>query len=345
MKNSSNDVLRRVKQLAKPELHRHIEGCVRTGSIIEIARRRGIRIPTEDAAGLDKIYKLRARGQSLDKVLEMFELARSCFYSYDEVERLAYEAAEDAYFNENIRLLELRYSPDFMLGPRGLDWQKSFDVIDSALRGFEKRHNMVCGIILICSRGLGPESALKTAGFAAANKKRIIGFDFADGEKDNPPEKFAAAAAAVRREGISLTVHSGEDDGPEGVRGAVEIMKPSRIGHGVRAAEDATGETMRILKKAGITLETNPWSNYLTTAVESVEKHPLGLFIRSGLSCSIGADDPAILDTDLNREYLLAVEKIGLSFEDIDYCRRCAVEASFLPDDKKQQALAELGFI
>ena len=90
-------------------------------------------------------------------------------------------------------------------------------------------------------------------------------------------------------------------------------------------------------------LETNPWSNYLTRAVDSVEAHPLADFIRSGIKCSIGADDPEILNTDLNKEYMLAVEKIGLSLPEIDMCRAFAAEASFLPKDKKQQAFIELG--
>jgi aminodeoxyfutalosine deaminase len=100
---------------------------------------------------------------------------------------------------------------------------------------------------------------------------------------------------------------------------------------------------MELIKDVGITVETNPWSNYLTRAVASVEEHPLKKFIRAGLRCTIGADDPEILDTQLNKEYSLALGKMGLSFEDIRYTLRCAVEGSFLAADKKQQAAKELG--
>ena len=101
---------------------------------------------------------------------------------------------------------------------------------------------------------------------------------------------------------------------------------------------------IRDSKSSGITVETNPWSNYLTRAVPSIEEHPLKKFITAGLRCTIGADDPEILDTQLNKEYALAAGKMGLSLEDIRYTLKCAVEGSFLPADKKQQAAKELGF-
>ena len=81
----------------------------------------------------------------------------------------------------------------------------------------------------------------------------------------------------------------------------------------------------------------------MTRAVPSIEKHPLKKFIKAGLKCTTGADDPEILDTHLNKEYLLAVEKTGLSFEDLRYTLKCAVAGSFLTADKKQQAAKELG--
>ena len=74
----------------------------------------------------------------------------------------------------------------------------------------------------------------------------------------------------------------------------------------------------------------------------SIEEHPLAKFIKAGVRCTIGADDPEILDTHLNKEYQLAAQRMGLSAEDIKYTLKCAVEGSFLPPDKRQQAAKEL---
>ncbi len=331
-----------IKAMPKAELHRHIEGCVRTATVIDIARRRGLKLPTFDLPELERVYKLRAPGASLAAVLGMFGLAQASFAGYDEVERITREALEDAFHKENIRLLELRYSPDFML-KAGLDWQKAHGIIAATLERFEREHPVVCGLILIASRSYGLESALKTADFAVKNKASVIGFDLADSESDYPSSLYRAAAKLLHDAGIPLTVHSGEEGHFSQITETIRELAPRRIGHGVKAADDASGATMELIKASGITVETNPWSNYLTRAVPSVEAHPLKKFVAAGLRCTIGADDPEILDTDLNKEYGLAAGRMGLSSEDIRYTLRCAVEGSFLPADKREQAALWLG--
>lgn len=332
-----------IKALPKAELHRHLEGCVRTGTVLDIARRRGLKLPAYGEAELDGIYKLRAPGASLAAVLKMFELAQASFAAYEDIERITQEALEDAYNKEKVRLLELRYSPDFMLRGKDLDWQRSFDIIAATLERFEKSSNMVCGLILIASRSYGLASAEKTAEFAVKNAKKVIGFDLADDETNYPSAQYAGVAKKLRSARLPLTVHSGEEGPFAQVRETVAALAPRRIGHGVKAAEDPSGGTVELLKFAGITVETNPWSNYLTRAVPSVEAHPLPKFIRAGLRCTIGADDPEILDTDLNREYALSAEKMGLGRAEILYTLKCAAEGSFLSADRRQQAAKELG--
>ncbi|HCC47859.1 MAG TPA: adenosine deaminase [Elusimicrobia bacterium] len=329
--------------MPKAELHRHIEGCVRVATVIDLARRHGLALPTFDPAELELSYKLRAPGASLAAVLNMFGLAQSCFASYEAVERITFEALEDAYKKENIRLLELRYSPDFMLDGAGLDWQRAHDLIVSTAEKFEKNSHMVCGIILIASRSRGLASARKTIDFTAANKKTAIGFDLADSESEFPSSLYSGAVKKLHAAGIPLTVHSGEEGHFSQVVETIKELEPRRIGHGVKAAEDPTGRTLELVKNSGVTIETNPWSNYLTRAVASVEAHPLKKFIKAGVKCTIGADDPEILDTDLNKEYRLAREKMGLSLEDIRYTLKCAVQGSFLSPDRRQQAAKELG--
>ncbi|MBI4656430.1 MAG: adenosine deaminase [Elusimicrobia bacterium] len=332
----------RIKGMRKAELHRHLEGCVRVPTVIDIAKKHKLKLPTFDEMELEKIYKLRKPMNSLSEVLKMFEIAQASFASYEAIERITYEALEHAYDKENISLLELRFSPDFMLKGKDLDWEKSLDVIGSTIKKFENNHSFFCGIIIIASRSFGMNSVLKTIDFAVKNKNLIVGFDFADDEKNYPSALYKNAVKKLHQAGIPLTVHSGEEGHFSQVIETIQELGPRRIGHGVKIADDRTGKTAELVKSSGVTIETNPWSNYLTHAVESIETHPLKNFINSGLKVSISADDPEILDTNLNKEYLLAVEKTGLSFDDLLYTLRCALDASFLPPDKKQQAARQI---
>lgn len=328
----------KIKAMPKAELHRHLEGCVRVATVIDIARKHKLKLPTFEETELDRIYKLRKPMNSLDEVLMMFKIAQSAFASYEAIERITYETLEDAYEKENIKLLELRYSPDFMLKGKNLDWQKSLEIITSTIKKFENKHSFFCGIIVIASRCYGMDSVLKTIDFAVLNKNLIIGFDFADSEKDFPSRLYKNAVQKLHRENIPLTVHSGEEGHFSQVVETIRELAPKRIGHGVKITDDETGKTLELVKSGGITIETNPWSNFLTNAVKSIETHPLKKFIESGLKVSISADDPEILNTNLNKEYSLSVEKIGLTFEDILYTLQCALNASFLDSDKRQEA-------
>ncbi len=327
-----------IKEMPKAELHRHLEGCVPIPTIIRTALRHNLKLPTFYEDELAKIARLSGQMGSLAEVLGMFEIARSVFVSYGAIEEITRQALSDAYKKENIRLLELRYSPDFMLKGKDLDWQKTLEVILSAAKAFQKKYPIFAGVVIIASRGYGMDSVLKTVDFAIKNKALIAGFDFADDEINYPAALYAGSAKKLHEAGVPLTVHSGEEGKFTQVLDTINLLDPRRIGHGVKAIEDPSGKTLELIKENGITIESNPYSNYLTRAVERLEDHPLKKFIEAGVSVSIGADDPEILDTDLNKEYRLAVEKIGLSLPDLAYANKCALESSFLPQDMKQEA-------
>ena len=58
-----------------------------------------------------------------------------------------------------------------------------------------------------------------------------------------------------------------------------------------------------------------------------------------GVKVTINSDDPEVLDTNLNNEYRIAHEILGMSLEDIGVCNRYAIEASFLPEEQRQAVL------
>ena len=142
-----------IKDIPKIELHRHIEGCVSTETIIKLAKKNKIPLPTFDKEELNKFVTLSKPMKSLNEVLSMFQIAQSVFVNYAAIEEIVFELLEKAYTSENIRLLELRYSPDFMLKNKNLDWQITLDLINATIKNFERSKNGIfrTGIILIAS--------------------------------------------------------------------------------------------------------------------------------------------------------------------------------------------------
>jgi adenosine deaminase len=98
---------------------------------------------------------------------------------------------------------------------------------------------------------------------------------------------------------------------------------------------------VELVKERGITLEVNPWSNYLTNSVRTIDEHPLKKLFDLGVRVTINSDDPEVLDTNLNNEYRIAHEILGMSMEDIATCNRYAYEASFLTLVEKNRIRAK----
>jgi adenosine deaminase len=96
---------------------------------------------------------------------------------------------------------------------------------------------------------------------------------------------------------------------------------------------------VELVKARDVTLEVNPWSNYLTNSVARIEEHPLKRLFDLGVKVTINSDDPEVLETNLNNEYRIAHEVLGMSLKDIVVCNQYAVEASFLPKEKRQAVL------
>src|SRR5207244_11777769 len=130
-----------------------------------------------------------------------------------------------------------------------------------------------------------------------------------------------------------VTVHSGEDTPASAVVETIRAVNPDRIGHGTHVIEDSAA--VELVKAQGVTLEMNPWSNYLTSSVKRIEDHPLKRLFDLGVKVTINSDDPEVLETILNIEYRIAHEILGLSLDEIALCNRYAAQASFVPNGEE----------
>jgi adenosine deaminase len=319
--------------LPKTEIHIHLEGSIRTQTIIDIAREYKLDLPSYEVSELDKHVKVYDQMRDLNTVLEAFAIFQNSITSADVVERIAWQLFEDS-AKQNIRLCEVRFSPDWAFHGHNLNWDASLDGLLRAKERAEREFAMAIGYIAITSRSMGPESCVKTVDWAIRHKEHIIGVDLADAEDVFPIRDFAKPVLKAKDAGLKVTVHSGENTPASAVVETIETIHPDRIGHGIHIIEDL--KAVELVKEKNITLEVNPWSNYLTNSVPTIEEHPLKKLFDLGVKVTINSDDPEVLETNLNNEYRIAHEILGMSMEDIMTCNRYAYEASFLPDTQKK---------
>ncbi len=321
-------------EIPKTEIHAHLEGAIRTATIIDIAREHGLDLPSYEVEELNPHVKVYDQWENLDAVLGAFGIAQRSIASPQALERIAWEFFEDS-ARQNVRLLEVRFSPDWAFSGHHLDWDAALDGILSAKTKAESEFGMAIGLIAITSRSMGSQSCEKTVDWAIRHRDVICGFDLADSEARHPISEFARPVLRAKDAGLGITIHTGEDTPAQTVRDTILAVEPHRIGHGINIIEDM--DVVEMVIERGITLEVNPWSNYLTHSVPTIESHPLKKLFDLGVRVTINSDDPEVLETNLNNEYRIAHEVLGMSFEEIKKSNSFAVEASFLPEAEKQK--------
>lgn len=320
--------------IPKTEIHIHLEGAIRTQTIIDIAKEYNLKLPAYEIGELDRHVKIYDQMQNLETVLEAFGIFQNSITSPKVVERIAWELFEDL-AKQNIKLLEVRFSPDWAFHGHNLDWDNCLEGLLRARSGAEAEFDMAIGYIAITSRSMGPESSVKTVDWAIRHREHILGIDLADSERDFPLREFVPAVTKAKEAGLKVTIHTGEDTPASFVKETIELAGPDRIGHGIHAVEDM--DVVELIKERNITLEVNPWSNYLTNSVRTIEEHPLKKLFDLGVKVTINSDDPEVLETNLNNEYRIAHEVLGMSMDEIADCNRNAYEASFIPMEEKKR--------
>jgi adenosine deaminase len=325
------------KAIKKVELHRHLELSIRKQTIMELAPQFGFDVPDEEA--FKKHFLIEEQMLDLGSVLHKFLDTQKLLASEEILERVAYEACEDAYKLENIRILELRYAPTFVqLGHDHLSFQQIHDAFVKGIERAEKDFPIAVGLLAIIQRILPVEVGEKVANFAIENKDTFVGLDLADNEEGFDSKPFSEFFLKAKEQGLGITIHSGEANLPKAPwypKDAIEHLGANRIGHGVMIYKEP--EMIDYIKKSGAVLELCPTSNYLTNAISKLENHPIKQLKDAGVAVTVNTDDPGIFGIDMNHEYRVAHELLGFSEKDFIECNETAYKASFISDDKKSK--------
>ena len=321
-----------VHSLPKAELHCHLDGSMRVETIVDIAKKENIKLPTEDLEELRKILEVGMGCQSLVEYLRPFDITAMVLQSSESLTRATFELAEDA-AKENVRYIEIRFAPLWHV-KKGL---KLTHIVDAVLKGAkqaEKEYNIKTGIIICGIRHTTPEDTMKVAELAVAYKNRgVVGFDLAGAEKDFPAKEHKEAFYLIINNNINVTVHAGEAYGTESIDQALHYISANRIGHGTRLRED--GDLLNYVNDHRIPLEMCITSNLQTKAVNNFEDHPIKFYFDLGLRVTLNTDNRLISNANLTDEYMLAIEHFGFSPDELKYLILNGFKSAFLPLQEK----------
>jgi adenosine deaminase len=313
--------------IPKSELHCHLEGSISPALARELALRNGIDLPTGllRSDGTYQWTDFLSFLDAYDRVCRVMRHARDfgdVIYSY-----LAQAAGQGAVY------VEMFCSPErpAALGITYVAWLEALaDGIDRAERDF----GIVGRIIVVCIRHLGPDRALALVeGMIAEPHPYVVGFGMGGDEAKFHKIDFVPAFRLAHDHGYGCTVHAGEVMGPESVWNAIRHLPVTRIGHGVRSAEDPA--LLEELARRGTVLEVCPGSNVALGLYPDRGAHPLHRLIAAGVRVTLNSDDPPFFHTTLGAEYDLA----GLGESALRLITRTSIEASFADKATKARLL------
>ena len=316
------------------DLHRHLDGSIRLETILELGKKYNTSLPASDLEGLRPYVQITEPRPGVMAFIEKMVFAVGVLADYDACKLVAYENVEDAY-QEGIDYIELRYSPMFMAEPHGLSPEGVVEAVTEGILEGQKKYDIQVNQIGIISRTYGPDLGWKELEALLAIKDHITALDLAGDEANFPGSLFVDHILEGRSAGWHITIHAGEETGPDNIWQAVEELGAERIGHGVSAAQDP--QLMELLVEKNIGLESNLTSNLQTRIVDSYVEHPLRIFLENGVLATINTDDPGISGIDLKHEYEIAAPQAGLSAAQIEQAQRNSLEIAFLDQKEKQQ--------
>jgi len=315
----------KIEEMEKAELHLHLDGSLRLGTMIDIAKKQGVRLPFGDEEQLGRSIRFR-RGMTLSECIDRFKVTLSVMQWDYALERIARELCEDL-SRENVTYAEIRYCPTLHLDA-GLSAE---EVIEAVARGLEagKDTGVRAYQIFCCLSDQGPERSVEMVKLALKHSRLgVVAVDLAGDEPSHPPQEHKQAFDLARRHGMKRTVHAGEVmERPENVEIAFRELHADRLGHAV--ALRGNPGLMAEIRDAAVTLELCPTSNLHTGAVDSYADHPLREFLEYGLRVSVSSDNRMFSNTTLTDELTRVALAQGLSLDDVNQIVENSFEGRF----------------
>ncbi len=325
--------------LPKVDLHRHLEGSLRFETVRELARTHGMDLPP--TGQLRTMVQIQEdEPLTFENFLSKFSTLRLFYRSPEVIYRITQEAIADA-AADNVRYLELRFTPFALSKAQGFSLGEVMDWVIEATRQAEKTYGVMTRLIASINRHESPSLAEQVVQLALVRKNAgIVGLDLAGDEAGHSAEAFIGVFREAKEKGLYTTVHAGEWNTGENVAQAIELFGADRIGHGVRVLESP--HALQLARQNNIPFEVCITSNYQSGVVPVVKAHPIMEMISAGLNVTLNSDDPSISQITLSDEYRLICEVFGASLEELHRRVLNAAQAAFLPDEEKQQLKQKL---
>jgi adenosine deaminase len=329
---------RSLSALPKAHLHLHFTGSMRHATLLELAERDGIRLPTSLTEDWPPQLST-ADEKGWFRFQRLYDVARSVLRTEDDVRRLILEAAQDD-AADGSAWTEIQVDPSGY-GARFGGITAFTDLVIDAVRDASERAGIGMGLVIAANRTRHPMDARTLARLAGQYAGRgVIGFGLSNDERRGDTSAFGPAFAIAERAGLALVPHGGELRGPAHITQCLDHLHPQRLGHGVRASESTA--VLDRLARDEVALEVCPTSNVSLGVYSTLEEVPIRTLTDAGIDVALGADDPLLFGSRLAGQY--AVLRAAQDFTDAELAElaRMSIRRSYAPSDTVKATLTSI---
>ncbi len=356
-------------------LHDHLDGGLRPGTIIDLARDIGYQgLPADEAQSLGTWFQESADSGSLVRYLETFDQTLAVMQTLPGLFRVASECAQDL-AADGVVYAESRYAPEQHLGS-GLRLEEVIETVNAGFRDGEAKaaasgHSIRMAGLLTAMRHAA--NAREIAELTVRYRDEgVVGFDIAGAEAGFPPTRHLDAFEYLQRESAHFTIHAGEAFGLKSIWEAIQWCGADRLGHGVRIVDDLTiddlpfaqwldanrqneqalveveldrvrlGRLAAYVRDTRIPLEMCPTSNLQTGAAHSIALHPITLLKRLRFRVTLNTDNRLMSATSMSREAGLLGTQAAWTIEDLRWVTINAMKSAFIPFDERLQLINDV---
>lgn len=323
-----------IKELPKAELHLHIEGSLEPELMFELSKRNGVALKFKSVEEIKAAYNF----SNLQSFLDIYYEGAAVLQKEQDFYDLAF-----AYFKkcneDNVRHTEIFFDPQTHT-ERGISFETVIKGIKKAQKDALDQFGITSFLIPNFLRHLSEEDAIKTFEESLPFKDDFIGFGLDSSEVGHPPSKFQNVFKRVLDEDLITVAHAGEEGPTEYIWEALDLLKVSRIDHGVRSLED--DKLVDHLVRNKVPLTVCPLSNVKLCVFDELKNHNLKKMLDKSLVVTINSDDPSYFGGYMNDNYIQTAKDLDLTVDELAAVAKNSFKASFLTDEQKKAYLDKI---
>ncbi|PQJ42720.1 adenosine deaminase, partial [Vibrio campbellii] len=323
-----------IQGLPKVELHLHIEGSLEPELLFELAQRNNIDIPYESPQELRKAYEF----EDLQSFLDIYYQGANALRTEQDFYDLTWAYLERCKA-DNVIHTEIFFDPQTHTD-RGIEFETVINGIHRAMQDGNEQLGITSQIIACFLRHLSEESAIETLQSIIKHQDKIIGVGLDSSELGHPPEKFKRAFQQAKDAGLLTVAHAGEEGPAQNIVDSVEMLRVSRVDHGVRCVEDES--LMDALIESKMPLTVCPLSNIKLCVFDAMEQHNVVDLLRKGVAVTINSDDPAYFGGYMTDNFMAVSNAHPMTKSELAQFTINAINASFISEAMKAKYRAQV---